>query len=90
MKYKLIQPVNKKYSAIEQILSNRGIEETDFYHYLNTKDSDINSYEGFGKDVLWEGARVLIDCIGHNHKALVIVDSDCDGFTSSATLINYL
>ena len=90
MKYKLIQPVNKKYSAIEQILSNRGIEETDFYHYLNTKDTDINSYEEFGKDVLWEGARVLIDCIGHNHKALVIVDSDCDGFTSSATLINYL
>ena len=90
MKYKLIQPVNKDYTAIEQILANRGIKKEDFYNYINTTDENIHSYESFGKDVLWEGAKALIECIGANSKALVIVDSDCDGFTSSATLINYL
>ena len=90
MKYKLIQPVNKDYTAIEQILANRGIKKEDFYNYINTTDENIHSYESFGKDVLWDGAKALIECIGANDKALVIVDSDCDGFTSSATLINYL
>ena len=32
----------------------------------------------------------MISHISANHKALVIVDCDCDGFTSAALLINYL
>ena len=36
MKYQLIKPVNLKYSAIEQILTNRGIKHEDIKHYLNT------------------------------------------------------
>ena len=38
MKYKLINEPNKKFSAIEQILYNRGIAEKDINHYLNLSD----------------------------------------------------
>lgn len=90
MKYQLIKPVNSKYSAIEQILTNRGIPYKDVYHYLNTTDDDINSFNLLGSENLQAAARALIRCITENKMAIVIVDSDCDGFTSSALLINYL
>lgn len=37
-----------------------------------------------------QGAATLIKHIQVDDEAMVIVDSDCDGFTSAATLINYL
>ena len=67
MKYKLINPINPKYSTIETILTNRHIPLAEVAHYLNTTDEDINKVN-----------------------VLVIVDCDCDGFTSAALLINYL
>ena len=90
MKYKLIAPVNPSYSAIEQVLTNRGIPYNEINHYLNTTDEDINSYNGFGEDNLKHAAAALIRCIQLDQKALVIVDCDCDGYTSAAVLINYL
>lgn len=33
---------------------------------------------------------MLIKHIGANHKILIQIDSDCDGYTSAATLMNYL
>lgn len=38
MKYQLINKPNEKFSAIQQILYNRGIEEKDILHYLNLSD----------------------------------------------------
>lgn len=32
----------------------------------------------------------MISTIVSNEQALVVIDSDCDGFTSSAILLNYL
>ena len=90
MKYQLLCPVNPQYSAIEQVLTNRGIPHDTIYHYLNTTDNDINSPLAFGEDKLKAAARLLIQCISENKKALVVVDSDCDGFTSAGLLINYL
>lgn len=90
MKYKLIAPVNPSYSAIEQVLTNRGIPYDEINHYLNTTDEDINSYNSFGEDNLKHAAAALISCIQLDQKALVIVDCDCDGYTSAAVLINYL
>ena len=90
MKYKLIAPVNPSYSAIEQVLTNRGIPYDEINHYLNTTDEDINSYNSFGEDNLKHAAAALIRCIQLDQKALVIVDCDCDGYTSAAVLINYL
>ena len=90
MKYSLIKPINPDYGAIEQILTNRGIKQEDIEHYLNTTDKDVNSYEGFGPQVLHDAAATLITTINLNLDAILIVDSDCDGFTSAALIYNYL
>ena len=90
MKYQLVHSVNPQYSAIEQILTNRGIPHENIERYLNTTDEDINSPLAFGEDNLRDAARMLIQCIGENRLALIVVDSDCDGYTSSALLINFL
>lgn len=90
MKYKLIAPINENYSAIEQILENRGILRSDIEHYLNTTDEDINEPAALGQENLTRGAKILISHIAANHNILIIVDADCDGYTSAALLINYL
>ena len=43
-----------------------------------------------GGDRLLKAARTLMSAIQSESRALVIVDCDCDGFTSAAILINYL
>lgn len=90
MKYKLINQVNRNYSTEQQILTNRGIQVNDVFHYLHTSDSDINPPEALGQDKLKAAAAALISTIQSNSPALVVIDSDCDGFTSSAVLLNYL
>lgn len=90
VKYQLIKPVISNYSAIEQVLTNRGIPYNEIHHYLNTTDNDINSPTALGEDLLRSAARLLANIIAQNKRAICIVDSDCDGFTSSAILINYL
>ena len=37
-----------------------------------------------------EGVTMLMKHISANDEAYVIVDADCDGYTSSAILLNYL
>ena len=90
MKYKLIKPINENYSALEQVLTNRGIPKEKIKNYLMTTDDVINSYNLLGEEVLREAAMKIAKCVRAEANALVIVDSDCDGFTSSAVLINYL
>ena len=88
MNYKLIKPINEHYSAKEQILTNRGIAFDDIDNYLHTKE--LNSPLLLGKDVLFKATSLLVSKINDSKNALIIVDSDCDGFTSSAILINFL
>lgn len=90
MKYKLYKEINENFDAIKQILFNRNIEEGDMYHYLNTTDEDINKPELLGEDKLYDAATTLSEHIANCNKTLIVVDSDCDGFTSSALLANYL
>ena len=90
MKYKLIKPINSDYNALQQVLTNRGIDFNNIEHYINTTDEDINSFNLLGENNLKNATAALISTISQNLKAIIIVDSDCDGFTSSALLINYL
>lgn len=57
-------------------------------HYLNTTDDDILSNELIAN--IKEGAKMLISHIANEDDIFIQIDSDCDGYTSSATLINYL
>ena len=77
-------------STVELVLNNRGIKSENIFHYLNTTDEDINSPLLFGRKRLMAAARTLITNIQAGKDCLVIVDSDCDGYTSSAILINFL
>ena len=86
MEYKLIAPRDKHKSSIEQVLNNRGIQ--DIYHYLNTTDADVLDPLLF--DNMEKGAKLLVSHIAKNSKVLVQIDSDVDGMTSAALLLNYL
>lgn len=90
MKIKLINQPNKDLKVTEQILVNRGINLSDAYHYLNTTDEDINSPLAFGEDKMKQAAAAVLKCITLEKRMLVVVDCDCDGYTSAAILINYL
>ena len=94
MRYKLMKEYSKdelkKYNATEIVLMNRGIPYSEIKHYLNTTDKDINSAEMLGEERLKTAATQLLITIQNNKKMLVVVDSDCDGYTSSALLLNYL
>lgn len=90
MKIKLIKEKDVKMSTIEHILTNRNIDIDKIKEYLNSTDSVINSPEMLGKKTLKDAAAALTVAIRENHSAIVVVDSDCDGFTSAALIINYL
>ena len=91
MKFELIKNNLSPFtSTVELVLNNRGIKSENIFHYLNTTDEDINSPLLFGQKRLADAARTLIKNIQAGKNCLVVVDSDCDGYTSSAILINYL
>lgn len=90
MKYKLIKEPDNSLSATQQILYNRGISLNQIHHYLNTSDLDINSFDGLGIENLKSAAAALVSTIQNKKNMLIVVDSDCDGYTSSAILLNYL
>ena len=91
MEYQLIAPripLDRVLTAVEQVLANRGIAPENVEHYLHTSDQDIlNPTLIMNID---EGIRILIKHIAQGDKVLIQIDSDCDGYTSAAELINYL
>lgn len=78
----------RELSAVEQVLFNRGIDPENVEHYLNTTDEDILNPQMIMN--IAEGAKVLVKHIAQGNKVLIQIDSDCDGYTSAAALINYL
>ena len=91
MEYQLIAPripQSRELSAVEQVLFNRGISPENVEHYLNTTDADILNPSLIMN--VREGAQMLITHVAQNDKVLIQIDSDCDGYTSAAALINYL
>lgn len=90
MNIKLINPINPQYSALEQVLTNREIPFALIHRWLNTTDDDINDYKLLNETLLLKAARRIVKAVNDEENVLIIVDSDCDGFTSAALLINYL
>ena len=91
MEYQLIEPripQSVKLSAVERVLTNRGIALAEIKHFLNTTDDDILPPSMIKN--MERGVKMLISHISQEHDIMVQVDSDADGMTSSAALINYL
>lgn len=89
MDYTLIKPINENYTALEQVLTNRGIQFNDIPHYLSVSEKDnlspllLNNIE--------RAAQLIIKHISDENSLIYVqVDSDCDGYTSSALLLNYI
>ena len=88
MNFQLRAPRIPHLSVVEQVLVNRGIPAEEVNHYLHTTDDDVIAPSTITN--IKEGAKMLVSHIAQNHKVMVQIDSDCDGFTSAAVLINYL
>ena len=78
----------KELSPIEQVFANRGILPENIQHYLHTTKEDILDPKLL--ENIHEGARMLLEHIVRGSPIFLQVDSDADGFTSAAVLINYL
>lgn len=70
------------------MFKNRGIDPAEVGHYLSPTEQD--TYNPLYLTNVKEGAKLLAKHIGQGSKTMIIVDSDCDGFSSAAVLINYL
>ena len=90
MKYQLINTPNDKYNAKQQILINRGMKEEDLVHYMNLTDNDINPPEAFGEELMAAAAECFNKHLNNDSKICIIIDCDCDGYTSSAIISNYI
>lgn len=93
MEYQLktsLLPPGKQFmlSAVEQVFANRGITPENLEHYLNTTENDLINPASIKN--MEEGVKLLIQHISNGDKIFVQVDSDCDGYTSAALLLNYL
>ena len=85
MKYKVLSNSSGD-SALYRILENRGI--ADPYHYLHTTDDDIIDPATIQN--VSPAAKLLIQHVAAGDDIFVNVDSDCDGYTSAAFMINWL
>ena len=90
MKFELINQPNSLLTATQQLFINRGLQLKEIDHYMNLTDVDINDPILLGEEKLKNIAAIVsLMVIEHQHLA-VIVDADCDGYTSAAILLNWL
>ena len=90
MKFKLIKTPKDYYNGREQVLINRGINFEDINHYCNLTADVVNDPIVFGKELMDSTAQVFLKAIEEGKRIAVIVDCDCDGYTSSSIIINYI
>ncbi len=89
MKYKLIQECNPNYTVMQQILHNRGIPNELMARYIKTTQNDVHSHKLFGQD-MQDAIHALDKALSTDGKIYIQVDSDADGYTSSAVMMNYI
>lgn len=90
MKIKLINKNNTGFNAFEQILLNRGIDSDKIKEYLNLSWDNVCDYMDLGEEPLKKTYETIVELMENDFNAIVVVDSDCDGYCSAALLANYL
>ena len=84
MKYRLVNPeLNSPY--LENLLRERGVE--DVKEYIKPTQNYLNDPAKL--DNIEKGAELYLNVIKHNGNILIVVDSDCDGFTSATIIYQY-
>ena len=88
MNYNVL-PKNKECrSLIEQVLFNRGLTFAEIEQYLEPEAKVCHNPDFL--DNIGLAAKELIKAILRQDHIHIQIDSDCDGYTSSAVLLNYL
>ena len=90
MEYQLLTPsipAQKDITPVELVFANRGMFTSDIDHYLHTTKEDVLNPELL--DNMAQGAKMFVQHLAAGDKIFVQVDSDVDGYTSAAALINY-
>lgn len=87
MNYTLIENNDAK-SIIHRILLNRGIPEENIESYICPTSKEAFSYNLLNN--IESAVKTVLKTILSNQKIYVQIDSDCDGYTSAAVLLNYL
>lgn len=90
MEYQLLTPripTQKDLTPVERVFANRGMFTSDINHYLHTTKEDVLNPELL--DNMARGAKMFIQHLAAGDKIFVQVDSDVDGYTSAAAIINY-
>ena len=81
MKYNLVNE-NFKENYGENILKARGINDVNYFMAADSKDiahpSLLNNIE--------KGAELLMSVLNSDGRVLIVVDSDCDGYTCAAII----
>lgn len=90
MKYKLYKNTIPEYSALQQILYNRGVSIEKQKEWLNAGWENIYDWLELAPQKMEDACRLLYEHIQKNNDVQILVDSDCDGWTSSAIILNYL
>ena len=88
MRYNLIKEREQERGLLEQILHNRGLTQEEMQRYVTPDVSECFTPGSF--ENIFDAASLLIKTLVHQEKIHIQVDSDCDGYTSSAVLLNYL
>lgn len=87
MQYRLIEnSLNDKHNVIETVLLNRGIINPQ--EYLNLDESCVQDYNDLKN--MKEAVQCFLKHYEQQDKIIVMPDSDCDGYTSSAMLYLYI
>jgi len=91
LKYKITYPgkdFENEFDFLETLLIQDGIEEKDIQSILHPTKKFIN--DPFLMKNMNKAIEIIHDHVEKGSKILIRVDSDCDGFTSSSELIQFL
>ena len=87
MQYRLIDgSLNDIHNPIETVLKNRGVH--DVHKYLNLDESVVHDFNDLNN--MQEAVQCFLKHYEAHDKIIVMPDSDCDGYTSSAMLYLYI
>jgi hypothetical protein len=84
----LRQPVDRNLTPLQNIFKNRGMiyDKDSMLTYIYPPATVL--YELTSIENLREGASMLMKHIKNEDNVLLVVDEDCDGYTSSAFFLN--
>lgn len=87
MKYKIKGKIDNL-DIVKQVCETRGVDYSNLELFLNPKEW-VRSNPAIYNNMV-KVAEVIIDAVKNNLNIGILIDSDCDGYLSSAMIVNYL